>query len=142
MILLIYLLFLKVAAVVLYVFPYSPDAFDLGSESSILTVNAPSEAIIYLSWLAVDIGVVSLFAIAALHWPIWKCYLSRDGHGNHQKTLIEFMLPHGNIDFTISEKANRSTVWWFFVFLCLLPSVPFSYFSINNALSDNPIINV
>ena len=134
--LLIYLLFLKVAAVALYVFAYNQN-------SVYLTVNAPSEAIIYLSWLAVDIGAVCLFAMVALHWPIWDYYRSRGGNRPDEETLRKLMLRHQNIaSSTTSDKANRSTKWWILLFLCLLPSVVFSYFSINNALSDSPTINV
>ena len=124
MTLLIYLLFLIVAAVVLFMFPYN-------QSTQMLTLDFATEAAVYLSWLAVDIGVVWLFAIAALHWPIWKYYRSLHRHTLDQKTLMELMLPHHNIAyFTTSTKAKESRKWWFLVFLCLLPSFPFSYFAV------------
>ena len=123
MTLLIYLLFLNVAGVVLYVFPYR-------QSTAYLTVAINIEATVFLSWLAVDIGVVWLFAVAALHWPIWKYYRSRHRHRPDQ-TLIGLMLPHHNIAyFTTSKRAKKSRKGWFPVFLCLLPSFGFSFFAI------------
>lgn len=120
MTLLIYLLFLNIAADVLYVFPYSQNTFDL-------TESARAIAIPYIEWLALDIGMVWIFAIAALHWPIRKQYYSsRSGPGSGQNNLIELMLPHQDIAyFATSDKTKGGKKWYIFVFLGLSLSVLF-----------------
>ena len=124
MTLLIYLLFLNIAANVLYTFPYSQN-------TRLLTMSANAIAIDYLRWLSIDIAVIWIFAIAALHWPVWKYYFSSsNGHGPDQKTLIELMLPHQEIVyFTTSKKTKGGKKWYILVFLGLSTSVIFSLFS-------------
>ena len=118
MTLLIYLLFLNIAADVLYAFPY-------GLNTLYLTEGARLIAIRYLEWLGLDIGAVWIFAIAALHWPIWKYYFSSsNGHVPDQKTLTELMLPHQDIAyFTTPNKTTKGGgKWYILVFLGLSAS--------------------
>ena len=124
MILLIYLLFLNIAADILYEFPYTQ-----GTRS--LTQTARGIAIPYIQWLALDIGVVWVFAIAALHWPIWQYYYSSsNGHGPDQNTLIELMLPHQDIAcFATSNKTKGGGKWYILVFLGLSISVIFDLYT-------------
>lgn len=120
MTLLIYLLFLNIAADVLALFPY-------GQNTNFITQSASVIAIRYLEWLAIDIGVVWIFAIAALHWPIWNHYYSSsNGNRANQNTLIELMLPHQDMAyFTSSRKTKGGKEWYIFVFLGLSTSVIF-----------------
>ena len=120
MTLLIYLMFLNTAADVLYTFPYSQNTIDL-------TESAYAIMIPYLQWLALDIGIVWIFAIAALHWPIWNYYYSSsDGHGPDPRTLIELMLPHQDIAyFTTPNKTKGGKKWYILVSLGLAISIVF-----------------
>ena len=121
MTLLIYLLFLSVAANVLYIFPYS-------QATSNLTYIASAIAIQYLKWLALDTGMVWILAITALHWPIWSDYYSSsNGQKPDQNTLHELMLPHQDVAyFTMSNKTKGGKKWYIFIFLGLSASVIFS----------------
>ena len=121
MTLLIYLLFLNIAADVLYFFPYKQNTILL------LPVSASGVTIPYLEWLALDIAIVWVFAIAALHWPIWNYYCSSsNGHGPDRKTLLELMLPHQDIAyFTTPDKTKGGRKWYIFVSLGLAISMVF-----------------
>ena len=119
MTLLIHLLFLGIAADVLYEFPYRLNTESL-QEISVIAIS-------YIQWLALDIGIVWIFAIAALHWPILNHYYSSsNGHRADQKTLIELMLPHQDVAYFItSDKTNGGGKWYILVFLGLLVSILF-----------------
>ena len=121
MTLLIYLMFLNIAADVLYSFPYNQG-------TSSVTVAARGIAKYYLQWLSLDIGIVWIFAVAALHWPIWKYYYSHSNrHGSGQKTLLELMLPHEDIAyFTTPNKTTGGKKWYILVFLGLSASTVFN----------------
>ena len=123
MTLLIYLLFLNIAADVLYIFPYS-------QVTSIITQSAITIAILYLRWLAFDIAIVWVVAIAALHWPIWNYYYSSsNGHGPDRKTSLELMLPHQDIAyFTTSKKTKGGRKWYIVVSLGLSVSIVFDVY--------------
>ena len=113
-------MFLNIAADVLYTFPYGQNTIDLAENSYAIMIP-------YLQWLALDIGIVWIFAIAALHWPIWSYYYSSsDGHGPDQKTLIELMLPHQDVAYsTIPNKTKGGKKWYILVFLGLAISIVF-----------------
>ena len=143
MTLLIYLLFLSGAANVLYDFPYNenivtpptPDAPYVISNSQSTKSNLAESTrwikIPYIQWLALDIGIVWIYAITALHWPIWNYYYSsRNGHGSDQKTLLELMLPHQDVAyFTTSDKRKGGKKWYIFVFLGLSASTIFDVYT-------------
>ena len=123
MTLLIYLIFLNIAADVLYIFPYSQNTLYL--TQGVLIIVVP-----YLQWLALDIGIVWIYAIAALHWPIWKYYYSSsNGHRSDHQTLLELMLPHQDIAyFTTSNKKTGGKKWYILVFLGLSTSIIFDIY--------------
>ena len=117
MTLVIYLLFLSIAAIVLYIFPYSYGTIDL--------LLNPYHITFYLQLLALEIAIVWVLAIAALHWPIWNYYRSSSNvHGPDQKTLLELMLPHQDIAyFTTSNKTTGGKKWYILIFLGLSTSI-------------------
>ena len=123
MTLLIYLLFLNIAIDLLYSFPYKQNAL-------LLELSAREVAIPYQKLLALDIAIVWVFAIAALHWPIWNYYYSSsNGHGPDRKTLLELMLTHQDIAyFTTSKKTKGGRKWYIFVFLGLSASIIFDLY--------------
>ena len=118
MTLLVYLLFLNIAANVLYTFAYWRSTIDLTQGASLIAIR-------YLKWLGLDIGAVWIIAIAALHWPIWNYYYSpSNGHRSDHKTLLELMLPHKDIAyFTTSNKTTGGKKWYILVFSGLSASV-------------------
>ena len=127
MTLLIYLIFLNIAADALYDFPYSQNEFPYSQDTNSLAQSASVIAIPYIQWLALDIAIVWVFVMVALHWPIWGYYRSSsNGHRPDQKSLIELMLPHQDIAcFATSNKTKGSGKWYILVFLGLSTSVIF-----------------
>ena len=130
------LLFLNLAAVVLYEFPYS-------QSSPFLALTSSAEVSTYLKWLTIGIGVVRSFAITALYWLLCNYYFySSDGHRSGQETLVELMLPHQNIAYsTTSHMAKGIFKWWFlFFYACCHLSYPLFFNQCLNCLKHNRCI--
>ena len=121
MTLLIYLLFLSLAADVLYKFPYLQITENLAN-------NASGMVIFYIALFALDIGIVWIFAIAALHWPIWNYYHSSSNRKRpDQKTLTKLMLPHQDVAFfNTSSKTKGGKKWITFLIIGLSMNIVFS----------------
>ena len=132
MTLMIYLLSLVVAGVVLYIFPFLQFTSALYSEATLLME-------LFAQWFALNIGIVWLFAIIALQWPVCNPRIVfRKGERLTSDDLLGLMLPNQKLDIYRSVNfCKGSKGWTILAWVGVIVSITYEALKLSRTLDLN-----